>query len=227
MTLEEMQAQLEAQQKQIEAMQAENAQLKTNQSEQNSYITKLEQQLKAAPTQSAAPAADNKILQQYLQKSMRKDVVDEAYATLRQNVDQATFECLKPDLDEFLKKNMTTERTTVAYIIDAFTLVHGKALYNKNHPIHKLGTAQGTPPAAAPAPAAAAPAPQAAQPAQGQPPVQQVSDKLRNFFPPQMTPSDANAAQTPPTGNPGIKNTKDAISSFRNKILSGGGNAFS
>jgi hypothetical protein len=224
MTLEEMQQLLEEQKKTIEELAKRNETLEKNQKEQNSYITKLETQLQGFKSSSAQPGNPvspqlSQPLTSYLQKNMKKDTIEEALALIAQQGTGAdVIDCIKPELMKFLEETMTIDRTKVSYVTDAFHLIYGKAMSNKDHAIHKLGqagTKENKPPVSQPASQVA-----------GQ---QDIAQQLRDRIVPTMTPADVNAAQTPPLQNPNeqIKTTKDAVNSFKRRIINAGGNRFS
>ena len=187
-------------------------------SDQNSYITKLTNQLKepkAAGNPGTSPAADS-ITTEYIRKKMREEVIAKATSYIVDAVGQQVFDAVKPDFDAFLEKNMKPENTTEAYAIDSFNLVYGRCLTKKDHPVHAvLGKAvnpNGTP------------TPQIAG-TNGQ----QVAE-VQNVIsgqPPVMSGTDASAGQGLPgvQGTP-VKNTKDAFSRLRDRVANSGGNRF-
>jgi hypothetical protein len=182
---------------------------------QNSYITKLETQLKepkAAGNSGAAPV-DN-ITQEYIRKKMREDVIGKATATIIGSFGQEIFNAVKPDFDAFLERNLKPENTTEEYITDAFNLVLGRCYAKKDHPVHQVG--KGTNPGATPAPQAGTNGQQVAA-------VQNVISGQ----PPVMSGTDASAGQGLPgvQGTP-VKNTKDAFARLKDRVANNGGNKF-
>lgn len=184
--------------------------------DQNSYITKLETQLKEQKaTGTSGKLAGDDITQAYIRKKMREEVISKATAVIVASVGQEIFDAVKADYEAFLEKNMTPANTTEDYAVDAFNLVYGRCFAKKDHPVHQVG--KGANPGATPAPQAAGTNGQQVAAVQqviaGQPPV--------------MTGSDVNAGQ----GIPGVqgekvKSTKDAFSRFKDRIKSNGGNKF-
>ena len=184
---------------------------------QNSYITKLETQLKepkATDKPGAAPVVDD-ITTQYIRKKMREDVMAKATATIIESFGQDVFNVIKPDFDAFLEKNLKPSNTTEDYVTEAFNLVYGRCMAQKDHPIHQVGKTAN--PSGTPAPQNAGTNGQAVAEVQnvisGQPPV--------------MSGADASAGQGLPgvQGTP-VKNTKDAFTRFKDRLANNGGNKF-
>lgn len=227
MTLEELEQLKESQDQLIKALKEDKETLAKNQKEQNSHITKLEAELQQLRNKSSNQAQGTTIEPQlskpftdYLQKNMKRDTIEEALSLLAQQGTGAdVLDCMKPELMEFLNNTMTIDKTKTSYVVDAFHLLYGKAMANKDHVIHKLGQqqggVQGNPP----------PVQQSQSQVAGQ---QTLAQRMQAVMPPIMTPNDVNAAQTPPQQNgEQIKSTKDAMSSFKKRIINAGGNRFS
>ena len=150
MTLEEAQAQLAELTKQRDADQAEIKKLNENISRQNSYITKLEAKANSNDSvQKSNPTVDNTrfdpTVQAYLEKNMKRDAIEEAKAVIKQEITPEMYNAVEPDFMAFLDKNLKKENCTTAYIVDAFSLVMGRALRNKEHTINKIGKGTTTP----------------------------------------------------------------------------------
>lgn len=185
-------------------------------SDQNSYITKLETQLKQTAQASNSPAQTDDITTKYLRKKMREDVVGASTKLIIDAVGKEIFEAVKPDFDAFLDKNLTPERTTEEYIVDVFNLVYGRCFAKKDHPVHSVG--KNTPnPSGTPAPLN--PGTNGAQ-------VSAVNNIIAGQ-PPVMTNNDFNAGQGLPgtQGNP-VKTTRDAFSRLKDRFAQSGGNKF-
>lgn len=222
MTLEEAQAQLEAMTKERDEALADNKQLKENISRQNSYITKLENKTNSTniePAQkSTTPTVDTRFdpaVQAYLEKNMKRDAIEEAKAMIKTEITEEMYKAVEPDFMAFLDKNLRKENCTAAYIVDAFSLVMGRALRNKEHPINKIGKGMATPPATPT---------QTTNSSQ----VQSVQNTiLNNTTPPVMTNKDVGAASGMPSGN-GVQHqtTKDAFKSLKERFANIGGNRF-
>lgn len=219
MTLEEAQAQLAELTKQRDADQATIKQLNDNISKQNSYITKLEARNNSSePAQKpASSTADNRFdpaVQAYLEKNMKRDAIEEAKVQIKQEVTEEMYKAVEPDFISFLNNNLKKENCTTAYIIDAFSLVMGRALRNKEHPINKIGKGTQTP---------------TATPTQttNSQDVQAVQNTiLNNTTPPVMSNKDSGAASGMPNGNAQLNSTKDAFKSLKNRFANLGGNKF-
>ena len=186
--------------------------------DQNSYITKLETQLKetkAASNSGAAPVG-NDITQEYIRKKMKEEVIEKATATIISSVGKEIYEAVKPDFDSFLEKNLKLDNTTESYVIDAFNLVYGRCFAKKDHPVHQVGKAAANP-GSTPSPTNIGTNGQQVAAVQnvisGQPPV--------------MSGSDASAGQGLPgvQGTP-VKNTRDAFARLKDRIAGNGGNRF-
>lgn len=222
MTLEEAQAQLEAMTKERDEALADNKQLKENISRQNSYITKLESKTNSTNIESAqkstTPTVDTRFdpaVQAYLEKNMKRDAIEEAKAMIKTEITEEMYKAVEPDFMAFLDKNLKKENCTTAYIVDAFSLVMGRALRNKEHPINKIGKGMATPPATPT---------QTTNSSQ----VQSVQNTiLNNTTPPVMTNKDVGAASGMPSGNGAQhQTTKDAFKSLKERFANMGGNRF-
>jgi hypothetical protein len=221
MTLEEAQAQLAAMTKERDDALADNKQLKENISRQNSYITKLENKSNSnieSAQKSATPTADTRfdpVVQAYLEKNMKRDTIEEAKAMIKTEITDEMFKAVEPDFNAFLEKNLKKENCTTAYIVDAFSLVMGRALRNKEHPINKIGKGTATPPATP-------------NPTTNSSNVQAVQNTiLNNTTPPIMTNKDVGAASGMPAGNGNQhQTTRDAFKSLKDRFANIGGNKF-
>lgn len=221
MTLEEAQAQLEAMTKERDEALAENKKLNENISRQNSYITKLEANRSQPSDQAQRPTSStvgnnfDPAVQAYLEKNMKRDAIEEAKVQIKQEITEEMYKAIEPDFMAFLDKNLKKENCTTAYIVDAFSLVMGRALRNKEHPINKIGKGTTTP---------------SATPTQttNSSNVQTVQNTiLNNTTPPTMTGKDSGAASGMPTGNGvQVSSTKDAFKSLKQRFSNIGGNRF-
>lgn len=182
--------------------------------DQNSYITKLESQLKATP-QPSVQTSTNDVTMKYLEKNMRRDVIAEAKQKILASISPEVYAAVEPDYLDFLDKKMSREYTTVEYAVDAFALVLGRCMSNKDHAVNKIGKA--APPGDTPKPTQAGTNGQA---------VADVQNILKGTAP-VMTGKDA-GSQTgmPNVGGQPIKNTKDAFSALKNRFASQGENKF-
>ena len=221
MTLEEAQQQLTDMAKKNEALEAENKKLNENISRQNSYITKLEANRSQPSDQAQRPTSStvgnnfDPAVQAYLEKNMKRDAIEEAKVQIKQEITEEMYKAIEPDFMAFLDKNLKKENCTTAYIVDAFSLVMGRALRNKEHPINKIGKGMATPPATPT---------QTTNSSQ----VQSVQNTiLNNTTPPIMTNKDVGASSGMPSGN-GVQHqtTKDAFKSLKERFANMGGNRF-
>ena len=221
MTLEEAQQKLAAMTQERDQALADNKQLKENISKQNSYITKLENKANSnieSAQKSAAPTADTRfdpVVQAYLEKNMKRDAIEEAKTMIKTEITDEMYKAVEPDFMAFLEKNLKKENCTTAYIVDAFSLVMGRALRNKEHAINKIGKGMATPPATP-------------TPTTNSSNVQSVQNTiLNNTTPPVMTNKDVGAASGMPAGNGNQhQTTRDAFKSLRDRFANMGGNKF-
>jgi hypothetical protein len=196
---------LELLKKQLENERNERAKLEKNVSEQNSYITKLEADRKAAPV--ANQQLDPQV-KSYLQRKMREDTIAEALNYLKTQFEPGVLGVMNEDLMKFLDATMKPENTTVSYVKEAFYLCYGKSLANKEHAIHKLKSE---------------PAPQSVvKEAVQQPTAEERLKNLQVFNPnPTMTSSDQGTFpvdQLPGSNGVAPKDTQDALRSFKQKL---------
>ena len=183
--------------------------------DQNSYITKLENQLKEQKPTNNSGATNNDITQAWIQKQIRNEVVSKATAKIVEAVGQGIYNAVLPDFNAFLDRNLKPENTKEEYVIDAFNLVYGRCLTQKDHPVHQVGKTVN--PCGTPTPQTAGTNGQQVATVQnimaGQPPV--------------MSGADQSAGQGLPgvQGTP-VKNTKDAFSRLKERFAANGGNKF-
>ena len=201
----------------IKVLEGENEKLAKQVKDQNSYITKLETESK---TKGGESLQQDPTVTAYLKRKMREDVTAAAVTKILQVVpSKEVFEAMKPDLEAFLEKNMKESNTTEAYIIDAFNLVWGRAMTNKDHPVHSVGKAQtpsGTPNEQTPVNPAGKNTDQIAK----------VQRTLQSNSPSPINDNDGGGGAVPNTGQPPVKTTKDAISNLRARFQQHGGNRF-
>jgi hypothetical protein len=140
-----------------ETLTAKVAQLEKNQSEQNSYITTLEKQVKDAKGNaqennpankgtSATPAApildpEIKSFMEITKKDMLTREIDKLVQEIGTSLEAEApghFALIKEEYKSFLVKNITKlEQATVAYATSALNLVYGKASRDVNHALYK------------------------------------------------------------------------------------------
>lgn len=143
MTEEELKQQFDESQKELSRLKGENDRLAKNQSEQNTYITKLEESkngLSAQLTniQAAAnkPALDPNITA-YFKKKYVEEFVNEGKATIISRDVKGVFPLLEKELDTFLKQFMTENNASLKFILDSYSLILGRAIADPSHPINK------------------------------------------------------------------------------------------
>lgn len=186
-------------------------------SDQNSYITKLETQLKELKAKpEGSTSTGDEYTQAYLRRKMREEVIAKATEMIISSVGQEIFLAVKPDFDAFLEKNLKPENTKEDYVVDAFNLVYGRCFAKKDHPVHQVGKTT-TNPSGTPSPTNAGTNGQQVAAVQnvisGQPPV--------------MSGSDASAGQGLPgvQGTP-VKDTRDAFKRLKDRVANSGGSKF-
>lgn len=221
---EEQQAAFDKMQQELEEARASVAQLEANQKSQNSYITKLESKVKE---KTASYSSMDKDLALYIQRKRKEDVTNDALVAIRDAVPDEIVNLLLPELNRFLDKTMTIERTKESYVIDSFYLLYGKAMGNKDHAIHEIGKPAVTenPPASPPV-EPQAPARQAT-PNSSQALKDKLKERMGPVVAPTMTPSDDNFMTAPPVQPAPITDTKSAISAWRAKLAAASQNRFS
>lgn len=180
--------------------------------DQNKYIGQLETQLKTGNNNSAKP---DDVTMKYLEKNMRRDVIAEAVIEIKKDVSEEVYKAVEPDFLEFLDKTMKKENTTVAFCTDAFSLVYGKCLRKKDHPVNQIG--KGTNPQVA----------TPATPGTNGQSVANVNSILQNQ-PPVITDRDQSSGSVTGLPNTGVqvKNTRDAFSSLKNRFANNGAGKF-
>lgn len=184
---------------------------------QNSYITKLETQLKELKAKpEGSPSTGDEYTQAYLRRKMREEVIEKAEAMIVEAIGKDVFLAVKPDFDAFLEKNLKPENTREDYVVDAFNLVYGRCLTKKDHPVHQVG--KTTPnPSGTPSPTNAG---------TNGPQVAAVQNVISGQ-PPVMSGADASAGQgLPGVSGEKVKDTRDAFKRLKDRIANSGGSKF-
>lgn len=181
--------------------------------DQNKYIGQLESQVKA--NSNTTPKTDDVTLR-YLEKNMRRDVIAEAVEGIKQDVSEEVYKAVEPDFLAFLDKNMKKENTTVEFCADAFSLVYGKCLRKKDHPVNQIG--KDTNPQVV--------TPTTTPNTNGQA-VAAVNSILQHQAPVITDKDQASGSATglPNTSTP-VKSTRDAFASLKNRFANNGANKF-
>lgn len=213
MTEEQMKAKISELENQIKAKDTTISSLESQRSNQNAYITKLEQKAQTLETNmNNVKAAANNAKEfppevvEYFQKKRREDYTEQAYNQIQQSVSPEVFNLLKPEVDAFLKAYMNEQNVSVKYIVDAFHLLLGKAYADPKHAINQK--------AAAPASTAVD---NAAQVPNGVAIAEQIA-KMQNRG---MTNTDQPMNTPPIVEGPKVSNTKEAMNSFKTRLLNG------
>jgi len=211
MTEEQLKAKITELEGQIKAKDSTISSLESQRSNQNAYITKLEQKNQTLETNmnTVKNTVNNQKdfppeITEYFQKKRREDYTEQAYAQVKSSVGEEVFNLIKPEVDTFLSTYMNEKNVSVKYIIDAFHLILGKAYANPNHAINakkNVATQIATP----------------AEPVNTQAIAQQVS-RMQN---PGMTADDQPMTTPNPVSRPTVANTKDAMNSFKARLLNG------
>lgn len=143
MTEEELQAKLEETTNELNRLKGENDKLSKNQSEQNAYITKLEEiknglsaQVNNIQEAANKPALDPNITA-YFKKKYVQEFANEGKAAIIANDTMNAFPLLEKELDTFLKQFMNEGNASVKFILDSYSLILGRAIADPEHPINK------------------------------------------------------------------------------------------
>ena len=214
MTEEEMKQRVEAAEAEAAKAKQEIEELKTQRSNQNSYITKLEGKVKGLENQmdtvkvaaNQAPALAPEITE-YFQKKRREDYTDQAVTEIISQVGEDKYNCLAQELKDFLKLYMNEKNVSVRYIIDSFHLLLGRALANPDHAIQKVIKPVEEP-----------------KPITEDKPVTESDqalfrNQLNNMVNRTMTNDDINAGGAPEVKAPSAANTQEAMKAFRNRLF--------
>lgn len=213
MTEEQMKAKIAELESQLVAKDSTISSLESQRSNQNAYITKLEQKSQTLENNlNNVKAAANNTKEfppevvEYFQKKRREDYTEQAYNQIKNSVTPEVFDLLKPEVDAFLKAYMNEQNVSVKYIVDAFHLLLGKAYADPNHAINKK---------------AAAPASPVADPVT--PPTNPVAiaEQIAKMQNRGMTNTDQPMNTPPMAEGPKVANTKEAMSSFKARLLNG------
>ena len=214
MTEEEMKAKIQELEDNIKAKDSTISSLESQRSNQNAYITKLEQKTRTLENnmENVKAAANNSKdfppeVVEYFQKKRREDYTEQAYTQIKSTVSEEVFNIMKPEVEAFLKAYMTESNVSVKYIVDAFHLLLGKAYSDPNHAIHKLNK-QGVKVEEKPAqPSASSNA--------------AIAEQFARMQNPGMTVGDQQMITPSPVEPKKVTNTKEALSDFKTRLLNG------
>lgn len=216
MTEEEMNQKIAEAEERATKAEAEIKELKDQRSNQNSYITKLEGKVQGLENQmntvkasvNSAPALAPEITE-YFQKKRREDYTDQAVKEIISQVGEDKYNCLKDELNNFLKLYMNEKNVSVRYIIDSFHLLLGRALANPEHPIHAvIGDNKKV-----------EEQPNKVEEAIPQRDQDEFKDQLARMVNRTMTNDDINAGGAPEVKAPQVQNTQEAMKSFKNRLF--------
>lgn len=187
--------------------------LEENQSKQNSYITKLEGDLKEAkakpapapqpapqPTAAPAPGMSANYIA-HTKRRWREDVCNEAFVQLKGKFNEEQVNVLQQEVLDYCHKNMTDNNTTTEFVESVFHLLFGRAVGDKNHAIHK--TLEKKQEAPTPAPTATNAMPES---------------KVAQIIPPSVATTEDrtyNPSVPTPSHETKVKSTDDAFASFK------------
>lgn len=128
----------------LERVNKEKELLEKNQTQQNSYITKLEEKANGLASQMASiKEAANKEpidpqITAYLQKKYVEEFISEGKDMIRSRDNKNLFPHLEEELDTFLKTYMTKDNASTKFVLDSYFLILGRAYENPDHAINKL-----------------------------------------------------------------------------------------
>ena len=214
MTEEEMKQRVAEAEAEAARAKQEVEDLKTQRSNQNSYITKLEGKVKGLENQmdtvknvaNTAPALAPEITE-YFQKKRREDYTEQAVTEIISQVGEDKYKCLEGELKDFLKLYMNEKNVSVRYIIDSFHLLLGRALANPEHAIQKvIKPVEETKPIAEDKPATESDQ-------------EMFRNQLTKMVSRTMTNDDMNAGGAPEIKAPTVANTQDAMKAFKNRLF--------
>jgi hypothetical protein len=103
---------------------------------------------------------------------------------------------------------MNEKNVSVRYIVDSFSLLLGRALADKDNPIHKVIGNKPT-----------EEKPKQEEPAASQEDQEAFRNQLNGMVNRTMTNDDINAGGAPDVKAPTVNNTREAMQSFKNRLL--------
>lgn len=188
--------------------------LKSQRSNQNAYITKLEgkvkglensiETVKTAANQAPAIAPE---ITEYFQKKRREDYTEQAVTEIKSQVGEDKYNCLAQELKDFLKLYMTEKNVSVRYIIDSFHLLLGRAMANPDHEIQKIIKPVEKPEVVPTSNTTVSESDQTL-----------FRNQLNNMINRTMTNEDVNAGGAPEIKAPTVQNTREAMKSFKDRL---------
>ena len=210
MTEEEMQAKLAETQAELASVREENGKLEKNQSNQNAYITKLEEKATTLADQISSikgsldkPMLDPNITK-YLKKKYVEDFVKEGKDLIKQRDTKNVFPKLEAELDSFIKAYMNEDNASIKFILDSYSLILGRAYED---PTHAINTVE----------------PEVKDIVQ---PIPAETKKEMPLFPPSITDADQGAGNPIAKATVIIPDTKTAFKVLEDKLYEQGRNKF-
>lgn len=211
MTVEELQAKLEEKERELADIEKEKERLTKNESNQNSYITKLEEtklalenQIETIKEATGKPALDPAIAE-YFKKRYVSDFVNDGIAEIKRRDGKGVFPILENDLTKFLKEHMTEKNASMKFVLDAYSLLLGRAYADPGHEIHKTKDNSV-----------------------GETKVEEPKDVSTgtNEFPPTISDSDQGAGTPASVNREPVPDTKAAFKALEDKLFNAGKNKF-
>ncbi len=211
MTVEELEQQLAETQAKLDASEKTNKTLEANQSNQNSYITKLEEtksalteQINSIKSTANSPALDPNITA-YFKKKYVEDFEKDGIAEIISRDTKGVFPKVEAELRSFLKAHMTENNASLKFVLDAYSLVLGRAYADPEHEIHKVDE----------------PTPTEGEPTE--PPADKgVPSNIHEPIPPTLTDSDPASGNPVPRPQVEVRNTKEAFKVFEDRLFKQG-----
>ena len=213
MDAETLQKELEEVKAELEKEREEKSKLLQNQSNQNSYITKLEEkanalaeQLKTIKETANKPALDPNITA-YFKKKYIEDFIREGKEEIIARDTKGVFKLLEPELDNFLKAYMNENNASIKFVLDSYSLLLGRAISDPEHAINKLNDKD-------------------AKSENEEAQQQTESFTVKADFPPTLTDEDLAAGTVKKEHTPKVSDTKTAFKILEERLFNSGKNKF-
>lgn len=213
MTVEELEQQLKDTKAELKAIQDEKNTLEKNQTNQNAYITKLEEtksalteQIGSIKSTANAPALDPNITA-YFKKKYVEDFEKDGIAEIVRRDTKGVFPKVEDELKDFLRTHMTENNASIKFVLDSYSLVLGRAYADSEHAINNIDDVE--------------------------PPKDETTPKdtgipSRPFEPkpPTMTDSDPASGNVIPKQSIAVKDTREAFKVFEERLYNQGQDKF-
>jgi len=208
---EKLQKELDELKAELAREKEEKAKLEKNQSNQNAYITKLEEkanglsaQIETIKTTANKPALDPQITA-YFKKKYVEDFVKEGKEELKRRDTKGVFSIMEPELDSFLKTYMNENNASLKFILDSYSLLLGRAIADPEHAINKI---EG----------------EGVKNTEIQP--EPTPTFVKPDFPPTITDADQGAGTPMPKKTIDIPDTKSAFKALEDRLFNQGANKY-